>query len=527
PEDFDHLEPYLEAAMHRLPILEKTGLQVFFNGPESFTPDDRYHLGEAPEVRNYFVAAGFNSVGIQSAGGAGKMLAEWIHKGHAPQDLWDVDIRRNMPFQGTQKYLQERTTESLGLLYETHYPFKQFKTARGVRRSVLHEQLKAQGAVFGSENGWERANWFAKEGQKAEYEYSFGRQNWFGNNKEEHHAVRTSVGVIDQSSFCKYKIEGPDAEAFLNRICCNNVSVAVGKMVYTQWLNERGGIEADVTVTRLADDQYLVVSGVACQTRDLDWLRRHKQADTAVVITDMTSAYAVVTVMGPKSRDTLAKLTKADLSHEGFPFATSREIELGYAIVRASRITYVGELGWELYIPTEFAPSVYELVFEAGAEFDIRPYGYHTMNSLRMEKCYRHWGHDITDEDTVLEAGLGFTCDFEKAGGFIGKEAVLAQKAQGPLKKRFVAFLFDDAEPLCYHEEPIYADGVIVGRTTAGMFGHTLGATVAMGYIESEAGVTKDWLEATKFEIEVECVRYQVTPSLRSFYDPAMENIKR
>ncbi|WP_343772857.1 MULTISPECIES: FAD-dependent oxidoreductase [Pseudomonadota] len=527
PEDFDHLEPYLEAAMHRLPILEKTGLQVFFNGPESFTPDDRYHLGEAPEVRNYFVAAGFNSVGIQSAGGAGKMLAEWIHKGHAPQDLWDVDIRRNMPFQGTQKYLQERTTESLGLLYETHYPFKQFKTARGVRRSVLHEQLKAQGAVFGSENGWERANWFAKEGQKAEYEYSFGRQNWFDNNKEEHHAVRTSVGVIDQSSFCKYKIEGPDAEAFLNRICCNNVSVAVGKMVYTQWLNERGGIEADVTVTRLADDQYLVVSGVACQTRDLDWLRRHKQADTAVVITDMTSAYAVVTVMGPKSRDTLAKLTKADLSHEGFPFATSREIELGYAIVRASRITYVGELGWELYIPTEFAPSVYELVFEAGVEFDIRPYGYHTMNSLRMEKCYRHWGHDITDEDTVLEAGLGFTCDFEKAGGFIGKEAVLAQKAQGPLKKRFVAFLFDDAEPLCYHEEPIYADGVIVGRTTAGMFGHTLGATVAMGYIESEAGVTKDWLEATKFEIEVECVRYQVTPSLRSFYDPAMENIKR
>ncbi|PWQ93483.1 GcvT family protein [Leucothrix arctica] len=526
PDDYDHLEPYLEAAMHRLPILEETGLQLFFNGPESFTPDDRYHLGEAPELHNYFIAAGFNSVGIQSAGGAGKMLAEWIHKGHAPQDLWDVDIRRNMPFQGTQRYLEERTTESLGLLYETHYPFKQYKTARGVRRSVLHEQLKAQGAVFGSENGWERANWFAKEGQAAEYEYSFGRQNWFENNKQEHSAVRNSVGVIDQSSFCKYKIEGPDAETFLNRICCNNISVAIGKMVYTQWLNERGGIEADVTVTRTASDAYLVVSGVACQTRDMDWLRRNKPKDASVFFTDMTSAFAVITVMGPRSRDVLSKLTKADLSHEAFPFATSQEIELGYAIVRASRITYVGELGWELYIPTEYAPSVYELIFETGEVFDIRPYGYHTMNSLRMEKCYRHWGHDITDHDTVLEAGLGFTCNFEKEGGFIGKEAVLEQKANGPLPKRFIAFLFEDAGPLCYHEEPIYANGKIVGRTTAGMFGHTVGATVAMGYVEHEAGVTKDWLESTSFEIEVECERYKVTPSLRSFYDPSMKKIK-
>lgn len=525
PEDFEHLEPYLEAAMHRVPILERTGLQVFFNGPESFTPDDRYHLGEAPELRNYFVAAGFNSVGIQSAGGAGKMLAEWIDKGYAPRDLWDVDIRRNMPFQGTQNYLQERTTESLGLLYETHYPFKQFKTSRGVRRSVLHEQLKAQGAVFGSENGWERANWFAKEGQAPEYEYSFGRQNWFENNKEEHEAVRNAVGVIDQSSFSKYQVEGPDAEVFLNRICANNVSVAVGKMVYTQWLNDRGGIEADVTVTRLADDRFLVVSGVACQNRDMNWLCRNK-ADHMVVITDVTSAYAVVTVMGPRSRDTLSKLSKADLSNEGFPFATSREIDLHYAMVRASRITYVGELGWELYIPTEYAPSVYEAICEAGEEFGIRPYGYHTMNSLRMEKCYRHWGHDITDEDTALEAGLGFAVAFNKPDEFIGKQALLAQKEAGPLKKRFVAFLFENPEPLCYHEEPIIADGEIVGRTTAGMFCHSMGATIAMGYVEYDAGVTKEWLENAEFEIEVECERYKVTPSLRSFYDPAMEKIK-
>ncbi|MGH1543396.1 MAG: GcvT family protein [Arenicella sp.] len=526
PEDFDHLEPYLEAAMHRLPILEQTGLQVFFNGPESFTPDDRYHLGEAPELRNYFVAAGFNSVGIQSAGGAGKMLAAWIHKGHAPQDLWDVDIRRNMPFQGAQDYLYDRTTESLGLLYETHFPFKQYKTARGVRRSVLHDQLASLGAVFGVDNGWERANWFADDGQAREYEYSFGRQNWFENNKAEHEAVRNAVGVIDQSSFSKYQLEGPDVETFLNRICSNNIAVAVGKMVYTQWLNERGGIEADVTVTRLKQDRFLVISGVACQNRDIDWLHRNKAANEMVVITDVTSAYAVVTVMGPKARDTLSKLTTADMSNEGFPFATSREIDLHYAMVRASRITYVGELGWELYIPTEYAPSVFDAVLEAGQEFGIKPYGYHTMNSLRMEKCYRHWGHDITDEDTPLEAGLSFASDFNKEGGFIGREALLDQKAQGALQKRFVAFLFEDPLPLCYHEEPIYADGKIVGRTTAGMFAHTMGATIAMGYVYCEQGVSKQWLDNTEFEIEVECVRYKVTPSLRSFYDPAMEKIK-
>jgi len=527
PEDFDHLAPYLEMAMNRVPKMAETGLQVFFNGPESFTPDDRYHIGEAPECRNYFVAAGFNSVGIQSAGGAGKMLAEWINKGHAPQDLWDVDIRRNMPFQNTQRYLYERTTESLGLLYETHFPFKQFQTARGVRRSVLHDQLKALGAVFGSDNGWERANWFANEGQEREYKLSYGRQNWFENNKAEHQAVRNAVGVIDQSSFSKYQVEGPDAESFLNRICSNEIAVSVGKMVYTQWLNERGGIEADVTITRLGEHKFLVVSGVACQTRDISWLNRNKTIEEVVFINDVTSAYGVVTVMGPRSRETLNKLSDADLSNEGFPFATSREIDIHYAIVRASRITYVGELGWELYIPTEYAPSVFDAILEAGAEFGIKPYGYHTMNSLRMEKCYRHWGHDITDEDTTLEAGLGFASKLDKTNGFIGRDALVEQKAAGPLKKRFIAFLFKNPEPLCYHEEPICADGKVVGHITSAMFGHTVGATVAMGYVHHEEGVTKDWLESTSFEIEVECERYKVTPSLRSFYDPSMEKIKR
>jgi 4-methylaminobutanoate oxidase (formaldehyde-forming) len=526
PEDFDHLEPYLEAAMHRLPIMERTGLQVFFNGPESFTPDDRYQLGEAPELKNYFVAAGFNSVGIQSAGGAGKMLAQWIQKGHSPRDLWDVDIRRNMPFQGNERYLYDRTTESLGLLYETHYPFKQFKTARGVRRSVLHDKLAALGAVFGVDNGWERANWFANEGQTPEYKYSFGRQNWFENNKAEHEAVRHAVGVIDQSSFSKYQVEGPDTESFLNRVCSNNVAVAVGKMVYTQWLNERGGIEADVTVTRLAADKYLVISGVATQIRDMDWLRRNKEKHEIIFINDVTSQMAVVTLMGPRARDTLSKLTSDDISNEGFPFATSKEIDVHYAKVRASRITYVGELGWELYVSTEYAPSLFDAILEAGEEFGIKPYGYHAMNSLRMEKCYRHWGHDITDEDTPLEAGLSFASDFEKEGGFIGKEALLEQKSRGLLTKRFVAFVFDDPDPLCYHEEPIYANGEIVGRTTAGMFGHSVGATVAMGYVNHNGGINKKWLDNTYFEIEVECVRYKVKPFFRSVYDPGMEKIK-
>jgi 4-methylaminobutanoate oxidase (formaldehyde-forming) len=526
PDDFDHLEPYLEAAMQRLPILERTGLQVFFNGPESFTPDDRYQLGEAPELKNYFVAAGFNSVGIQSAGGAGKMLAQWIQKGHSPRDLWDVDIRRNMPFQSNERYLYDRTTESLGLLYETHYPFKQFKTARGARRSVLHDKLESLGAVFGVDNGWERANWFANKGQTPKYEYSFGRQNWFENNKAEHEAVRNRVGVIDQSSFSKYQVEGPDSEKFLNRICSNNIAVNIGKMVYTQWLNDRGGIEADVTVTRLSANKYLIISGVATQIRDMDWLQRNKIDDEVVFINDITSSMAVVTVMGPRARDTLSKLTSDDISNEGFAFATSKVIDLHYAKVRASRITYVGELGWELYISTEYAPSVYDAILSAGEEFGIKPYGYHTMNSLRIEKCYRHWGHDITDEDTPLEAGLSFASDFEKEGGFIGKEALLKQKSQGLLTKRFVAFVFVNPEPLCYHEEPIYANGEIVGRTTAGMFGHSIGATVAMGYVRYDGGINKAWLDNTDFEIEVECVRYKVKPSLRSVYDSAMEKIK-
>lgn len=440
-------------------------------------------------------------------------------------DLWDVDIRRNMPFQGNSKYLYDRTTEGLGLLYAMHWPFRQFETARNVRKSILHDRLVKANACYGEVSGWERANFFAPQGQKPEYQYSWGKQNWFAWSAAEHKAVRENVGLFDQSSFAKIMVQGRDAMAVLNRICSNNIDVAPGRIVYTQWLNERGGIEADLTVTRLADDAFLVVTGPTTQTRDLNWLRRNTPTDAAVVITDVTSSMAVISVMGPRSRELLQTLTADDLSNEAFPFATSREIELGYAMVRASRITYVGELGWELYIPTEFAPDVFDRIVEAGKPFDLKLCGYHALNSLRIEKGYRHFGHDVMEEDTPLEAGLAFASDFNKSGGFIGKEALQEQKSRG-VTRRMVLFRFLDPEGTSYHEEPIYRNGQIVGRTTSGMYGHHIGGNVAMGYVRNDAGISPEWIKEGEYEIEVACKRYKVEASLRAFYDPDMQRIK-
>ena len=525
PPDLSHLEPYLEAAMRRVPVLRDTGLKLIFNGPESFTPDDRYHLGEAPELGNYFVAAGFNSIGIQSAGGAGMALAKWIATGHAPLELSDVDIRRNMRFQGTSRYLYDRTQEGLGLLYAMHWPFRQFETARNARKSILHERLSRANACFGEVAGWERANFFAPEGTEPKYEYSWGKQNWLPWSGAEHRAVREAVGVFDQSSFVKILVQGRDAMPVLNRICNNNIDVAIGRVVYTQWLNERGGIEADLTIMRLDTDSYMVVTGPTTQTRDLHWLKRNTPAEARVAITDVTSSLAVISVMGPQARALLQSLTSDDLSHEQFPFATSREIEIGYALVRATRITYVGELGWELYVPTEFAPDVFDRVVDAGKGLGLRLCGYHALNSLRIEKGYRHFGHDVTDHDTPLEAGLGFCCDFNKVGGFIGREAVLRQKELGVLR-RMVLFRFTNPAATSYHEEPIYRNGVIVGRTTSGMYGHTVGGNVAMGYVGRDQAVTDEWISEGFYEIEVAGVRYETRASLRPWYDPGMEKIK-
>ena len=526
PDDLAHIEPLLEAAVKRVPALGKTGIQLFFNGPESFTPDDRYLLGETPEVRNLFVAAGFNSIGIQSAGGAGKVLADWIADGHPPMDLWDVDIRRCMPFQRNRRYLRDRTVEALGLLYAMHWPFRQPETARGVRRSALHDRLLARGACFGELAGWERPNWFAPSGIGAEYDYSYGRQNWFAFSAAEHRAVREGVGLFDQSSFGKYVVEGADAEAVLNRVAANDVAVPVGKIVYTQWLNERGGIEADLTITREAENRFLVVTAAASQTRDLAWLRRQILEGARTAVFDATSAYAVLGVMGPHSRALLARLTDRDLSNDAFPFGTSQVIDLAYARVRASRITYVGELGWELYVPTEFVQGVFDAILQEGAAFDLRLAGYHAMNSLRLEKAYRGWGHDITDEDTPLEAGLGFAIAWSKPGGFIGREALLRQRERGVTRRLIQLALLDGAK-LPYHNEPIWRDGALVGRTTSGMFGHTVGKPLAMGYIANLGGpADAAFVAAGRYEVEIAGERIPAQASLTPFYDPANRRVK-
>ena len=524
--DFSHFEPILIDAMRRIPALGQAGLQKFFCGPESFTPDVRYHLGEAPELANCFVAAGLNSIGLQSAGGVGKVVCEWIRDGHPPADLWEVDVRRNMPFQKNRKYLRARVAESLGLLYATHWPFRQYATARGVRRSAVHDRLTAAGAVFGEAFGWERPNWYAPSGVEPSYQYSYGRQNWFAHSASEHHAVRTAVGLFDQSSFAKFRLEGADAVRVLNRVSANDVAVAPGKIVYTQWLNERGGIEADLTVTRLDESAFLIVGGAETETKDFHWLRRHIDPAEHCVATNVTSGIGVLSVMGPNARALLQSLTPDDLSDQGFPFATSREIELGYALVRASRITYVGELGWELYVPTEFMAGLYDELIAAGRGHGLVHAGYHALNSLRIEKGYRHWGHDITEEETPLEAGLGFAVKFDKPGGFIGRAALVRQRSAG-LRRRLLQFKLQSPEPLLYHNEPVWRGDALVGHIRSGMYAHTLGAAVGLGYVSVPDGAPAEQIDALAYEIEIAGRRHPAAASLRPMYDPRGERIKR
>ncbi|MDA9941051.1 FAD-dependent oxidoreductase [Luminiphilus sp.] len=521
--DFDHFEPVLLDAMKRFPALERAGIQKFFCGPESFTPDVRYHLGEAPELKNCFVAAGLNSIGLQSAGGVGKVTAEWIRDGRPPVDLWEVDVRRNMPFQRNRRYLQSRVGESLGLLYATHYPYRQYETARGVRKAAIHDRLRAAGACHGEAYGWERPNWYAPDGVEPVYDYSYGRQNWFEHSAAEHRAVREGVALFDQSSFAKFRFEGRDTMAVLNRICANNIDVAPGRVVYTQWLNEHGGIEADLTVTRLTEHAFMIVSAAETEVRDFYWLKRHIPDDAHCVLTNVTSGMGVISIMGPKARDLLQSLTPDDMSHAAFPFATSREIELGYGYVRASRMTFVGELGWELYIPTEFMQDTYDRIVVAGAEYGLAHAGYHALNSLRTEKAYRHWSHDITDEDSPLEAGLDFVVKWDKPGGFVGREALLEQREKG-LSRHLVQLRLKDAEPLIYHNEPIWREGTLVGHITSGAYGHTLGGAVGLGYVNAIPGEVPEAVLDGHYEVEVACEKIAAEVSLRPLYDP--ENLK-
>ncbi len=517
----EQLMPVLEDAMARVPLLANVGWRTFFCGPESFTPDDQFHLGEAPELRGYFVAAGLNSVGIQSSGGLGKACAEWMDLGHAPMDLWGNDIRRMYPFMGTQSFIEERVSETLGLLYARHYPHRQFETGRDVRHSPIHERLVEHRACFGQVAGWERPNWFAPQGVEPVYDYSFDKPSWFEHWAAEHKAAREGVVLFDQSSFSKYLVQGADALTHLQRISSANVDVDPGRVVYTHWLNERGGIEADLTVTRLGEQEFLVVSGAAVTHRDLDWLRRNIPATAHCFVVDVTNMWAVFGVMGPRSRALLEPLLRTSLSAEDFPFGATREVELGYAPIRATRVSYVGELGWELYVPVDMARHVFDKLVEAGAEHRLQLAGMHALDSCRVEKKFVHFGHDIADEDTPLEAGLGFVCAMNKPGGFIGRDAIAAQRESGGhLKKRLVQFLLSDPEIMLYHHEPIVCNGEIKGFLTSGSYGHTLGASVGLGYVKSEEGVNADMLAANDWAVEVGGLHIPATPSLQALYDP-------
>ena len=520
--------------MARLPILARTGIHTFFNGPEGFTPDDRYLLGEAPELKNFFVAAGFNSIGIQSAGGAGKALAEWMHTGEPTMDLMGVDIRRMFPFQGNKTYLVNRVSETLGLLYADHFPYRHYASARGVRHSPLHERLEAHGACFGEAAGWERPFWFLPaearaRGERPEYRYSWKRQNWFDYAAAEHKAVRTGVALFDMTPFGKIHVEGPDAEAVLQKICANDVAVDMGRIVYTQWLNRNGGIEADLTVTRLSETEFLVVTSSGTVPRDLAWLKQHIPEDARCITTDVTSGEACLAIMGPKSRELLQPLVNVDLSNPAFPFATAKIVEIGMGLARAHRVTYVGELGWEIYVATDMARHVFDTLAARGADVGLRLAGMHAIDSCRTEKAYRHMGHDIGHADHVLEAGLGFAVKVDKTAGrfgdFIGREAVQRRKQEG-VRSRLVQFLLEDPGPLLYHNEPIWRDGVVAGYLTSGAYGHYLGAAVGLGYVKCAPGESADELLASRFEIEIAGDRVPAKASLKALYDPKADRTR-
>jgi len=523
-EDWDQFEIFMTNAIQRCPAMEDAGIMHFTVVPESFTPDNKFMLGEAPGVKKFFVAAGMNSVGIASAAGAGKAISEWIVAGHPTEDLWEVDIRRFHDWQSNSRYLQDRVKESVGLLYADHWPFNQPKTARLARCSPLHYQLAARGACFGVVSGWERANWFAPEGVEPKYEYSWGRQNWFTYSAAEHMAVRTGVGVYDLTSMAKFRCQGPDAKSVLQHICANDIDVPVGKVIYTQLLNHRGGIEADLTVTRLAEDDFFIVTTGAMEVRDFDWISRHIPDDSQVFFTNITSAYAMLGLMGPEARNLLSTLTGAKLSNDAFPFATAQHIDFAYARILALRMSYVGELGWELYIPTEFAPGAFAALLTEGERFGLRLVGLHAVDSLRLEKGYRHWGSDITPDNTPFEAGLGFAVKLNK-GDFIGRAALIRQR-ESDLTRKLVIFTLENPEPLLYHDEPIYRDGEIVSSVTHGAYGHLVGGAMGMGYLENSEGINDEWILSGRYEIDVEGTRFPAKVHLKAPYDPSGERVR-
>ena len=524
--DWDRMGPYLEKAMSRVPASFEVGIRTFFCGPESFTPDLAPVVGEAPEVRNYFVAAGLNSIGILTGGGLGRAMAHWVIDGQPDIDVTGMNIDRLHRYQANPDYRRTRTVESLGQVYACHYPHKSMQTARGAKRSPLHEQLKAQGACFRDVSGWEGADWYAPEGaDPSPGALTWGRPDWFGHWAAEHRAVREDVGLMDMAFMAKFHVEGRDAGAVLERLSANRVDGEPGVITYTQWLNDRGRLEADLTVTKLAEGRFLVVASDTAH-RHVETMLRRGIGDAHAFVADVTSGFAQLNVQGPRSRDLLQSLTSADLSNEGFPFRAAREIDLGYARALCVRITYLGELGYELYVPAEQAAHVYERLVEAGPAYGLRHVGLKALSSLRLEKGYRDYGHDIDNTDTVLEAGLGFAVALDKPGGFTGRDAVAAQRAAGPLRKRLVQVLLADPEPLMFHAEPLLRDGRAMGYLRAASYGFTLGGAVGLAMAEADDPIDQAWLDAGEWEVEIADRRWPARLSLRPFYDPANERIR-
>jgi 4-methylaminobutanoate oxidase (formaldehyde-forming) len=520
--DWEKFAEPLKNGRHRIPALETAKFAKFVNGPESFTPDNNFIMGEAPGVRNLFVNAGFNSVGIASAGGAGKYLAEWMIEGQPTMDLWSVDIRRFGRWANNRSYLRERVTEVLGLHYQMAWPNREFETARGMLKSPLHERLAAQGACFGVKNGWERPNWFARDGMKPVVQYSFGRQNWFGCHAAEHRAAREAVALFDQTGFSKFVFKGRDVGAVLQRLCGGNVDVPIHQTVYTGLFNERGGFESDLTLIRLAEDEYLIITGSAQTIRDFDWITRNVRVDEHAALVDATRGLAILGVMGPNSRTLLSRVTNADLSNGAFPFRSSQIIDIGRATVRAVRLTYVGELGWELQVPMDQAGEVYDTLMAAGKDLGVANAGHYAINSLRLEKGYRAWGAELSPDDTPQEAGLGFAIDWNKP--FIGRDALLKQKQNG-VTRRLATFVLEDPEPVLWGSEPIHRDGKPVGYTTSGSYGHTLGGAVGMGYVNDPGGVDEKFIQAGRYEINIAGRLFGARVYLRPPYDPERRRI--
>lgn len=527
PPDWDRMMPFLEKAMSRVPVTLESGIKKFFCGPESFTPDLAPVVGESPELKNYFVAAGLNSIGILSGGGLGRIMAHWILNGKADVDVTGFNIDRLHSYQSNPDYRRDRAVESLGTVYKCHYPSKSMETARGAKRSALHDRLAAAGAYFTDVSGWESPSWYAPAGEKAEVEkLSFGRMNWWPWWQAEHRACRDGVILMDMSFMSKFLVQGRDAGAALDYISANRVNGKTGQITYTQWLNDEGLLEADLTVIKQEEDRFLVVVTDTMHRHAETWLHRHIPEDAHVVVTDVTGGITQLNVQGPRSRELMQALTSVDMGNDAFPFRAAQEIDLGYARVLCIRITYAGELGYELYIPSEQAVHVYDRLVEEGAGHGLVHAGLSALGSLRLEKGYRDYGHDIDNTDNAFETGLGFAVALDKRGGFIGQEAALAQKSAAPYQRRLVQVLVEDPEPLLWHAEVIYRNNVAVGYIRAGSYGHTLGGAVGLAMIEPGEAVTAGYLQDGDWEIEINAARYPCRCSLKPLYDPDMERIK-